>query len=228
MVRAIFSLLVLGMAAGAGLLPAGRLHAGDGSFLPIANGRSAEMGTMLPLGRPERIFAADRYAAGIAALQGRHGPRNGQWQALVRLLRALPPAARPGIVLAWLKGQLYRSDPELWDEPDHWDDIDGFLAHGGDCEEFAIAAYRLLRESGMADADLRIVLARAPAGGRDHAYVLVDIGGRTVTLDPLIDRNSFASASAYRGVVAFNAEQVWLLGTAPAAGAIAGTADGDR
>ncbi len=183
---------------------------------------------MLPLGRPERIFAASRYAAGIGALQGDREIRSEQWGALVRLLRALPVAARPGIVLAWLKGRAYRSDPELWHEPDHWDDIDGFLARGGDCEEFAIAAYRLLRESGVPDRDLRIVLARAPKEGRDHAYVLVEVAGRTMTLDPLSDRNAFASAAAYREIVAFNAEHVWLLAARPAAGSAPGAADDER
>ncbi len=194
---------------------------GDGSaFVPGASRSAPSMGPMLPLGRPERIFSAPRYAAGIAALRGDREIRSEQWRALVRLLRALPVAARPGIVLAWLKGHAYRSDPELWHEPDHWDDIDGFLAHGGDCEEFAIAAYRLLRESGVPDRDLRIVLARAPVGGRDHAYVHVDVAGRTMTLDPLSERNAYASPSAYLEIVAFNAKRVWLLSARPAAGSV--------
>ena len=202
---------------------------GDGSAVAAAIRRpAAGMGTTLPLGRPERIFAAPRYTAGIAALQGDRPIRSEQWNALVRLLRALPVAARPGIVLAWLEGRAYRSDRELWHEPDHWDDIDGFLAHGGDCEEFAIAAYRLLRESGVPDRDLRIVLARAPADGRDHAYVLVTVAGRTMRLDPLLERGGFAPVPDYLEIVAFNAEGVWLLGARPAAGPTPRAAADDR
>ncbi len=198
--------------------PAAAAQSEGPGFAPMAAGQAPTMGGMLPLGRPERIFAAARYAAGIEALQGNRKVRSEQWGALVRLLRALPVTARPGIVLAWLKGRVYRTDPELWDKPDHWDDIDGFLAHGGDCEEFAIAVYRLLHESGVPDEDLRIVLARAPAAGRDHAYVLVDMAGRTMRLDPLSSRNAAASASTYLEIVAFNAEHVWLLSARPAVG----------
>ena len=225
----VFSLVARAMA---GAPPPAAAGQGEGApFAPMASKPAAAsrgQGTMLPLGQPERIFAAPRYAAGIGALSGKPAIRSEQWRALVRLLRALPMAARPGIVLAWLKGRAYRSDPELWHEPDHWDDIDGFLTHGGDCEEFAIAAYRLLRESGVPDRDLRIVLARAPADGRDHAYVVVEVAGRRMTLDPLSDRNAFASTSAYLEIVAFNAERVWLLAARPAAGSPPRRAGDDR
>ena len=219
--------VIAGPTAGA-LPPAAAAQSAWSRPVSITNRPVSTVGGMLSLGRPERIFAAPRYAAGIAALKRNRKIQNEQWRALVRLLRALPVAARPGIVLAWLKGRAYRSDPELWDKPDYWDDIDGFLAHGGDCEEFAIAAYRLLRESGMADEDLRIVLARAQADGRDHAYVLVEMAGRTMRLDPLSNRNAVAPAAAYLEIVAFNAEGVWLLAPRPAAGPTTGAADDDR
>ncbi len=191
----------------------------DGVPPPFAGAGLMAPERMLAIGRPERIFAGPRFQAGLEALLGREQIRNPQWDALVRLLAALPEAARPGVLVAWLSSRPYVADRQLRGVEDHWDSLAGFLAHGGDCEEFAIAAYRLMRASGLDDDSLAIVLASPDGPGPDHAYLLARIGGRIVTIDPLATRLKAAQGPPPRPVVAFNARRVWLLAAAAEADA---------
>lgn len=207
--------LIAGEPAGA----AAQGESGDGGPPPLAEAGPIAPGRMLAIGRPERIFAGPRFQAGLAALLGREEIRDPQWDALVRLLAALPEAARPGVLAAWLASRPYVADRQLRGTEDHWDSLAGFLAHGGDCEEFAIAAYRLMRDSGLDDDALVIVLASPDGPGADHAYLLARIGGRVVTIDPLATRLNTAQGPPPRPVVAFNADQVWLLAAGADAGA---------
>lgn len=212
------AVLAVGLVLVAGVPPAaaGAEAPHEGGPPPAGAGLMAP-GRMLAIGPPERIFAAPRFRAGLAALLGREEVRNPQWEALTRLLAALPEAARPAMLVAWLSSRPYVGDGRLWGVEDHWDSLAGFLAHGGDCEEFAIAAYRLMRDSGTADEALTIVLASPDGPGPDHAYLLARIGGRVVAIDPLAARLAAADGPPPRPVVAFNARRVWLLSTDAAA-----------
>lgn len=63
-----------------------------------------------------------------------------------------------------------RSDQEVWGVDDHWASPFEALARGqGDCEDYAIAKYAVLRAAGVPQARLRLVYVRAeldgPAGG---------------------------------------------------------------
>ncbi|OYX79881.1 MAG: hypothetical protein B7Y77_01290 [Bradyrhizobium sp. 35-63-5] len=58
-----------------------------------------------------------------------------------------------------------------------------FASHAGDCEDYAIAKYVALQELGVADADLRLVIARDHVADEDHAVVAVRYDGRWQILD---------------------------------------------
>ena len=61
----------------------------------------------------------------------------------------------------------------------------------GDCEDYAIAKYVLLREAGVAEQDLRVLLVRDRAVREDHAVLAVRIDGAWTMLD-----NRYAALSA--------------------------------
>jgi predicted transglutaminase-like cysteine proteinase len=58
-----------------------------------------------------------------------------------------------------------------------------FASGAGDCEDYAIPKYVALRESGMAAADLRIVVVRDGNSGEDHAVVAARADGGWLLLD---------------------------------------------
>lgn len=67
---------------------------------------------------------------------------------------------------------------------DQWTTPLATLAAGrGDCEDYAIAKYVLLREAGVAQNDLRVLLGRDKAAREDHAVLAVRNGASWIILD---------------------------------------------
>jgi predicted transglutaminase-like cysteine proteinase len=82
----------------------------------------------------------------------------------------------------------YTSDIAQHDEPDRWSTPVSTLSTGrGDCEDYAIAKYAVLKETGVADDDLRLVLVRDRRAGEDHAVLAVRSGERWMILDNRYD-----------------------------------------
>jgi len=76
------------------------------------------------------------------------------------------------------------SDIENYGVADFWSAPLATLAKGsGDCEDYAIAKLYLLREVGVASADLRLVIVRDLKHDEDHAVVAVRFEGRWLILD---------------------------------------------
>src|SRR6202022_861442 len=53
----------------------------------------------------------------------------------------------------------------------------------GDCEDYAIVKFAALREAGIADADLRLLVVHEPGAESEHAVVSVRLDGRWLILD---------------------------------------------
>jgi predicted transglutaminase-like cysteine proteinase len=67
---------------------------------------------------------------------------------------------------------------DLWSAP-----LETLASGRGDCEDYAIAKYVLLRESGVAVQDLRLLLVRDRSIGQDHAVLAVREADRWLILD---------------------------------------------
>ena len=103
----------------------------------------------------------------IAAAQGREG-------------RARLAEVNRGVNLAIR----YRSDVARHGAADAWTTPVAALAAGeGDCEDYAIAKYMALHETGVAAADLRLVLVRDTRLEQDHAVLAARLDGRWLLLD---------------------------------------------
>jgi len=68
--------------------------------------------------------------------------------------------------------------PDLWTAP-----VETLAAGAGDCEDYAIAKYVALQESGFSDEDLRLLLVRDTPTREDHAVVAARLDGRWLLLD---------------------------------------------
>jgi predicted transglutaminase-like cysteine proteinase len=76
------------------------------------------------------------------------------------------------------------SDLAQWGVSDRWSaPLATFTTGRGDCEDYAIAKYVALREAGVAEDDLRLVIVRDLAAGEDHAIVAARLDGAWITLD---------------------------------------------
>jgi predicted transglutaminase-like cysteine proteinase len=76
------------------------------------------------------------------------------------------------------------SDIAQWGVTDRWSAPLATLTTGrGDCEDYAIAKYVALREAGVAEDDVRLVIVRDPAVDQDHAVVAARLGEQWIVLD---------------------------------------------
>jgi predicted transglutaminase-like cysteine proteinase len=78
----------------------------------------------------------------------------------------------------------YIEDINNWGKTEYWATAFQFLKKSGDCEDFSIAKYMLLKAAGMPVDNMRIVAVRIRSlGGIGHAILVVYQGDRTLVLD---------------------------------------------
>ena len=90
-------------------------------------------------------------------------------------------------IVAWLQTCEYVTDLELFREPDVWQHPAIFEKRKrGDCEDFALWAWRKLSELGI-DADFcvgRVICADRPEIDRQHAWVVYRVDGTAFLFEP--------------------------------------------
>ncbi len=106
----------------------------------------------------------------------------------------------------------YVSDTVKFGTEDRWQSPLDFLAGSGDCEDYVIAKYFLLRQLGMADDDLRIVITLEPQGQVIHAVLAVMMDGGVSILDNRSSGIRFpADYPAAKPKYAVNASHRWVF-----------------
>jgi predicted transglutaminase-like cysteine proteinase len=107
----------------------------------------------------------------------------------------------------------YVSDYSQHGEADRWSaPLASFATAKGDCEDYAIAKYVVLREAGVARENLQLVLVRDRAVRQDHAVLAARLDDRWLILDnrqaPLIEDSK---ASSFTPLFAINHDGVHLF-----------------
>ncbi|MCW5715056.1 MAG: transglutaminase-like cysteine peptidase [Bauldia sp.] len=161
--------------------------------------------SLSPLARWSELL--ERHQSQVAAgaeCQGRLFCRDG-WSQLVGALGGVGPQDLLSEVNRLVNRVRY-----VPDVADTWSTPTEFLRRGGDCEDFAIAKYLLLRQFGIPAAQMRIVVTRPP-NSEPHAILLVETAGGTVALDNLRETPyAFGRQAASTMVYAFNEQSMWL------------------
>ena len=104
----------------------------------------------------------------------------------------------------------YRSDRDAYGRRDHWASPLQFLAASGDCEDYAIFKYALLRHLGLPADALRVVLLRASDRRPAHAVLAAYLAGEAFILDNLSERVlPHDQVSDYQAVYSFNETRRW-------------------
>ncbi len=105
----------------------------------------------------------------------------------------------------------YRSDQSLYGVSEHWASPAEFLARSGDCEDYAIAKYYVLKALGFHDRELRIVVLRDRIRGVGHAVLAAYIDDDVLILDNL--SNAVLSHTLYQHYIpqySLNESGRWL------------------
>lgn len=203
---------------------AGAAGAAAGLLAGTGLGMNAQAMTTVP-GRDEsawRLFGhegvrvpggAARHAAWRETLRARPGG-SPAWQSLVAQVRRRGGSDLRHLVSATnalLNSLPYRSDRARFRRSDRWLDPESFLRAGGDCEDFAIAKYFLLRGLEVPAEQLRLVTGYDREGARAHALLAARVGGRVLVLDNRYrwpqPEDGFAG---FRPRLAFNESGLWL------------------
>ena len=111
--------------------------------------------------------AARRFVALVDSAQARDG------RARIELVNRTINAA-----IRYTSDYAQHGVADLWTAP-----LATLTSGRGDCEDYAIAKYVVLRAAGVPAADLRLLLVRDRAVRQDHAVLAVRDGGRWVVMD---------------------------------------------
>lgn len=93
------------------------------------------------------------------------------WRAVVQAGVAASDAERIKRVNSFFNQQLqFAEDSVVWSQPDYWATPMESIGRGaGDCEDFSIAKYFTLLQTGLAPDKLRLIYVRAKTGGSEGA-----------------------------------------------------------
>jgi predicted transglutaminase-like cysteine proteinase len=105
--------------------------------------------------------------------------------AIVDQGRTLAGRARIGVINRAINMAIEpMSDMAQWGVPDRWSaPLETFTTGKGDCEDYAIAKYVALIETGIATDDIKLMIVRNSAANEDHAVTAVRLDGAWIILD---------------------------------------------
>ncbi|MGE0254521.1 MAG: transglutaminase-like cysteine peptidase [Alphaproteobacteria bacterium] len=201
--RTFLAKLGIGLAAGAGLLGTpGRLLAATppdvaatapDRYRPLLHTVERYIGrpeSRLPrakvLDRPASDNALGALARAIRQWVPEAEAAGSHWSATIAAARALDPFQRLAIVNRFVNQTPWVEDSVNYGVGDYWADVDAFLENGGDCEDFAVAKYKLLTALGYHPQRLRVVMLVDNRRNRQHAVTAAWLDDRVLLLDALM------------------------------------------
>ena len=170
-------------------------------------------------GRPD-IFGSVALAVGRTPLDQRwnrveRSHVTGRPAAYAVSLRGLDELERIEAVNRYVNRQVrFVDDSRQFGHEDVWSPASETLRRGrGDCEDYAIAKFQMLRSAGLSEGDLYLVVLKDLVRRSDHAVLVVRAGTRMLVLDngtdALLDSESVQD---YRPILTFAAHGAWTHG----------------
>jgi predicted transglutaminase-like cysteine proteinase len=143
-----------------------------------------------------------------SALRARHRAQvnSREWQTLIGQLRS-----RSQIKLLDRVNQAVNRVRYVSDGGDVWQTPTEFLRKGGDCEDYALAKYLVLRQLGVPPSRMRVLALAARPGIQSHSVLVVETPKGQVVLDnQRADAYSLGSGVTSRIVYGFNDTNWWV------------------
>jgi predicted transglutaminase-like cysteine proteinase len=133
-----------------------------------------------------------------------------EWHRLVRELSVLPLREKLKRANDAMNAHPYVTTRRNWHRAMYWEAPFQFLRRGGQCQDYAIAKYELLRQSGLPAPAMRMVVMRDTQIATDHAVLAVYVDGQALLFDNLNPRVVLAdSVPFYRPYYSFNERNWW-------------------
>jgi len=162
-------------------------------------------------GMLQRWTAERRQASQICVLGHTAGCEPREWGRIVDLLRPLDLRAKLDAVNTLVNRYPYTPSAANWLEPNHWETPFEFLAKSGQCQDYAITKFMLLRAAGVPNELLRVVVLRDRRLDLDHAVTVAYVDGDALMLDNQIpDVVSVARIHHYQPYYSINETGWWL------------------
>jgi predicted transglutaminase-like cysteine proteinase len=134
-----------------------------------------------------------------------------EWRQLLKNIANLEPMAQLDAVNSFMNRAPYVTDPVNYGVPDYWATPLQFMSKDGDCEDYAIAKYFSLRQLGLPDERMRIVVVDDLNLRVPHAILIVYLGERAYILDNQISRVVPAEiVNHYKPIYSINEHAWWL------------------
>lgn len=110
----------------------------------------------------------------------------------------------------------YRADAAIWNMGDYWaNPVEMAQLGAGDCEDYAIAKYWLLRSLGVADENLQLVMLQDTRRQLFHAVLIAHVGGDSYVLDNVSNRLlADADYGQYQPIMSFAGTKNFIHGFA--------------
>jgi predicted transglutaminase-like cysteine proteinase len=139
----------------------------------------------------------------------------GQPARFAAALRKTDAGEQLKLVNRYVNGRVhYVDDQSRFGRADVWSAANDTLRSGrGDCEDYAIAKFQLLRAAGFSERDLYLVIVRDLVRRADHAVLVARAQGHMYVLDNGTDEVlESAQVSDYRPVLTFASYGEWTHG----------------
>lgn len=102
-------------------------------------------------------------------------------------------------------------DKQNWQKQDYWASPVEFIQKSGDSEDFAIFKFSSLREIGIQNEDMRIVIVKDALRNTEHAVVAIYQNSDITILDNIYDNpRSHSKLSQYIPVYSMNETNRWI------------------
>jgi predicted transglutaminase-like cysteine proteinase len=133
------------------------------------------------------------------------------WSRILDSASSLDPMRRLQMVNDFANRMPYVEDIDNYGLRDFWAKTDTFFEIGGDCEDFALAKYKLLHRIGFHADRMRVVLVVDNKRRRQHAVLAVYTGGQAWMLDSLMpDVVPHQTAPQYRPTISLSGPRLYL------------------
>jgi len=134
-----------------------------------------------------------------------------EWRRIVDTLTPLDLRAKLEAVNDLVNRYPYTPSAANWSEPNYWETPFEFFAKSGQCQDYAIAKFMLLRAAGVPNELLRVVVLRDRRLRLDHAVAVAYVAGEALMLDNQIPEVvPVATVHHYQPYYSINETGWWL------------------
>lgn len=109
------------------------------------------------------------------------------WRQIIMQARGRPRPEQIDRVNRFFNRWPYKEDHEIYGRSEYWASPVEFMTRSGDCEDFSIAKFFALRELGLGNEEMRVVILFDRIRNIGHAVLVVYQDGDALVLDSLSD-----------------------------------------